>query len=100
MRPAIASIILISAIFFIYNLPSEPADIPVLKGPYLGQKPPGMTPEIFAPGIISTGLSESYAFFTPDGKELYFMLWGAPYNVILYMKEDNNGWTRPRTGRR
>ena len=29
-------------------------DWPVLKGPYIGQKPPGMTPEIFAPGIIST----------------------------------------------
>jgi len=24
-----------------------------LTGPYLGQKPPGMTPEIFAPGIVS-----------------------------------------------
>jgi len=29
------------------------SDFPILKGPYLGQKPPGMTPEIFAPGIIS-----------------------------------------------
>ncbi len=27
---------------------------PVLKGEYLGQKPPGTTPEIFAPGIVST----------------------------------------------
>jgi ankyrin repeat protein len=26
---------------------------PVIKGKYLGQKPPGMTPEIFAPGIVS-----------------------------------------------
>jgi hypothetical protein len=24
-------------------------DAPVLKGPYFGQDPPGMTPEIFAP---------------------------------------------------
>lgn len=29
-------------------------DFPVLKGPYLGQKPPGMTPDIFAPGFVST----------------------------------------------
>jgi hypothetical protein len=27
-------------------------DSPVLKGPYLGQKPPGQIPEVFAPGII------------------------------------------------
>lgn len=71
-------------------------DRPVLKGPYLGQKPPGMTPELFAPGIISTGYTECYPFFTPDGRELYFMLWGAPYNVILYMREEKNGWTKPR----
>jgi hypothetical protein len=30
------------------------AAFPILKGPYLGQKPPGMIPEIFAPGFIST----------------------------------------------
>ena len=27
---------------------------PVLKGAYLGQTPPGNSPEIFAPGIITT----------------------------------------------
>lgn len=26
---------------------------PILKGPYMGQKPPGMMAEPFAPGIIS-----------------------------------------------
>ena len=30
------------------------AELPLLNGPYLGQKPPGMTPQIFAPGIIAT----------------------------------------------
>ena len=33
-------------------------EFPVLKGPYLGQKPPGMKPEIFAQGIITTDKSE------------------------------------------
>ena len=47
---------------------------PVLKGPYLGQKPPGMKPEIFAPGIISKGYSEYAITFTPNGKELYLWL--------------------------
>jgi hypothetical protein len=45
---------------------------PVLKGEYLGQKLPGTTPEIFAPGIVSTTQGEFNAAFSPDGKEFYF----------------------------
>jgi Tol biopolymer transport system component len=71
-------------------------DFPVFKGSYLGQKPPGMTPEIFAPGILSTGYSEAFISFTPDGKELFYSLSGAPYNVIFYMKEENGRWTKPK----
>jgi hypothetical protein len=48
------------------------AESPVLKGPYLGQKPPGRTPEVFAPGIVSTGAHEFAGSFTPDGKYLFF----------------------------
>ena len=70
-------------------------DFPVLKGPYLGQKPPGMTPEIFASGIISTGYSERIAAFTPDGRELFYALWGAPHGVILQTAEVNGRWTKP-----
>ena len=32
--------------------------LPVLERPFLGQKRPGMFPEMFAPGIISTGLHD------------------------------------------
>ncbi len=41
-------------------------DFAVLSGKYLGQKPPGMTPEIFAPGIISTELHEGSSGFNKD----------------------------------
>jgi hypothetical protein len=43
-----------------------------LSHQYLGQKPPGTTPELFAPGVISTGKEHSAAMFTPDGREMYF----------------------------
>lgn len=66
-----------------------------LSGPYLGQDPPGKRAEMFAPGIISTGHDERIAAFTPDGKELYYALWGAPHGVILHIKEVNGRWTRP-----
>jgi len=45
---------------------------PVLKGPYLGQRTPGNTPEFFAPGIISTGLYARDMALSKDGKEIYF----------------------------
>jgi len=42
-------------------------DFTTLKGPYLGQRPPGMTPEIFAPGIISTAQKyELNSVFSPE----------------------------------
>lgn len=42
-------------------------DWPVLKGPYLGQEPPGMDPEVFAPGLISLAEArELNSVFSPD----------------------------------
>jgi CubicO group peptidase (beta-lactamase class C family) len=46
--------------------------LPVLEGIYLGQKPPGVIPEIFDPRIISIEHSEQTTAFSPDLKEIYF----------------------------
>lgn len=40
---------------------------------YLGQKPPGLIPETFAPGLISTSNWEVGGVFTPDLNEFYFL---------------------------
>lgn len=40
--------------------------------PYFGQPVPGLTPERFAPGVISTDAIELNAVFTPDLRELFF----------------------------
>jgi Tol biopolymer transport system component len=46
-------------------------NLPLLKGPYFGQNYPGMIPEIFAPGIVSTEKHEhSFPSFSPDGKQV------------------------------
>jgi len=63
--------VLISVLLF-YNCYGQENNFPVLKGPYLGQNPPGMTPEVFAPNIISTDKRELNSVFSPDGKEFYF----------------------------
>ena len=48
-------------------------DWPFLKGSYIGQKPPGKTPEIFAPGIITTDNHEhSRIEFSRDGHMIFW----------------------------
>ncbi len=68
------------------------------KGAYLGQDPPGEEPELFAPGVISTGMHEhSSPVFSPDGKEIYwsvFFEFRGPQK-ILWMKQENGVWSAP-----
>jgi len=77
-------------IFFWHLSHAQQKDFLPLQGSCLGQKPPGMKPEIFAPGIISTkaddyafeispfgdGINtpalEGNSFVTADGKYLFF----------------------------
>jgi hypothetical protein len=74
-----------------------PQDIPVLKGPYLGQKPPGLEPELFAPGIVNTGMYTRDVAMTPDGKEIYFCVSvGGNWNTILMVREVNGRWMEPQ----
>jgi hypothetical protein len=69
---------------------------PLLKGPYLGQAPPGLEPEVFAPGSVSTDGDEVNSVFTPDGKEFYFSKFagGLGYSIMV-MREEGDGWTAP-----
>ena len=68
-----------------------------LKGPYLGQKPPGTTPEIFAPGIISYGFHENGIIFSPDGTELFYSSSDSKYTskTLIHMKSADNEWSIP-----
>ncbi len=70
---------------------------PVLKGPYLGQKISGTTPELFAPGIISDGLPNRDVAISPDAKEIYFGLHSMDfsYSTILFTQCTNGIWTKP-----
>jgi tetratricopeptide (TPR) repeat protein len=64
---------------------------------YLGQKPPGMKAEIFAPGIVSTNLYEHSApAFSPDGKlVLWTVVDPAFHAYLLEMKYENGKWSKP-----
>jgi hypothetical protein len=75
------------------------SDFPVLKGPYLGQNPPGEEPEIFAPGLLQT--EESGAFcsvFSPDGNEFYFVSYQRQLDnsgFIAFMQRRGDIWSEP-----
>jgi hypothetical protein len=74
----------------------EENNFPTLTGLYLGQKPPGTKPEIFAPGIISTGYHDGCITLSPDGRELFYHFGGLGRMVILHMKQEGNRWTAPQ----
>jgi len=101
---------LISILFLMaaITINAQQTDFPKLTGLYLGQKPPGRTPEIFAPGIVSTCFHEhSFPTFSPDGKEVH---WTVVIKLIgqrreserffgvsmLSMKEKDGVWLSPQ----
>lgn len=66
-----------------------------LRGPYLGQTPPGLEPELFAPGVVSTGLQTRDVAMTPDGRELYFSVTAGASTMIMVTREVDGAWSEP-----
>ncbi len=67
-----------------------------LSGDYFGQKPDSSKPVIFAKEIISSGYHiHSGAVFTPDLNEVYYVVAGQPYKVIVCMKKKDGIWSEP-----
>lgn len=72
---------------------AEVAATALPDGPYFGQTDPGMTPRIFAPGLISLpSRRETKIAFSPDGREAFI---GASKR-ILYTQQENGHWSQPR----
>jgi len=73
-------------------------ELPVLEGPYLGQKPPGITAEPFAPGIVNTEEWGDAIGFSLDMNEFYVSRWRhtrdakEPENVTF--KKVGDGWQK------
>jgi len=65
-----------------------------LKGHYLGQKPPGEKPEIFAEGIISLGTHELDIAISPKGDEIFYVK-STPQYTIMQVKCVNGIWQAP-----
>jgi len=66
-----------------------------LSNPYLGQKPPGMTPVLFAPDIIATGYYERDITISPDGTEIFYGILTGRHVTILYTRLEDGKWLEP-----
>jgi len=64
---------------------------------YLGQTPPGLEPQVFAPGIVSIPEMNDYAgTFSADGTEFYFTRGVGKQGHKIYETHLANGvWTTP-----
>lgn len=72
---------------------------PVLEGPYMGQTPPGMVAEPFAPGIISKEGWELEGVFAPGMKEFYYTINGSKEPegfspTVIGFRQANNVWKK------
>jgi hypothetical protein len=80
----------------------ESQEFPILKGKYLGQKLPGIVPEVFAPGIVSdtSWWEHCQVAVSPEGDEIYWSAWTTKYmnkntEQIFYSKLKDEKWTKP-----
>jgi hypothetical protein len=65
------------------------------KGEYLGENKPDSIAKLFAPDFISTHLHERDFAMTPDGKEIYYTVYGRDYYFIATTKLINGEWAEP-----
>lgn len=68
----------------------------VMKGPYMGEKAPGLVPKLFAPNFISTEEEEFGSIFNKAGNEFFFGVHVKGKSEIRYAKMEGGLWTKPK----
>jgi len=101
----IVGFVIVLVLFF--NYCTKQSGFPVLKGPYLGQKPPGTKAEMFAYDLLSAGYHETHRIFSPDGKEFIYTVFSPAGRLlvepkgafgtifVMYSRMENGRWTEP-----
>lgn len=64
--------------------------------PYFGQPLPGLVPQLFAPGVVSTDSVELNVVFAPDLKEMFFARRVDSVHQMLHSVLENGVWSTPR----
>lgn len=87
---------LISLVVFGKSAFAGESEFPLLKGPYMGQTPPGKVAEPFAPDVISKAGWEIEGVFSPKLDEFYFTTRGGQYDkiTVIGFRQENNVWKK------
>ena len=85
MKRICASMLLLLSVLMISGNSYSQDALSFPDGPYLGQKPPGSTPEVFAPDIVRSEHIEGGNTFSPDLKKFYFNRRGGNIKIIRCM---------------
>jgi hypothetical protein len=91
-------LIIICLLFIgIVTVNAQQGDFPKLTGPYLGQKPPGLVPEVFAPAVLSQfSMLHGKIVFSPDGLEVFWTCNAAPVQSRWTARQTSQGiWSTP-----
>lgn len=106
MKFKLISLLVLISIIPVPRVDAQHDEFPVLRGPYLGQKPPGTQPEVFGPGVISVdeNFEHSAAVFSPRGDEVFWCTNVGWYTEngrqgmlrLYYMKMVDGTWTAPQ----
>ena len=80
--------------------PRGSTDFPVTTGDYLGQRPPGATPEVFARDLVSLADTNEHVApsFSPDGNDViwYANRWPDPGpSVLMTARRESGRWSAP-----
>jgi hypothetical protein len=103
MKKTLPAILFLASTLMMNSKSYSQNELPVLKGPYMGQNPPGMVAEPFAQGIISTKGWEVEGVFAPGMKEFYFTIDASEYTsssdkkfrpIVIGYRQENNIWKK------
>lgn len=95
IRIKIVSPVVLIVVMSIVLAQDKTSEFPVLRGPYLGQEPPGMTPVLFAPGIVTTEESDGCVGFGMGGNLFLFQRHIDRKSYTYEMIRKDNRWSPP-----
>lgn len=85
------SILVVGLTAAVVGVNARDTDVSELTGPYFGQNPPGVEPELFAPEIlVKSRQAHSNIVFSADGTEAY---WCDDY--LLFSRLEDGRWSTP-----
>src|SRR5262245_21293884 len=92
MRP----IFFILLLFLSFLAPAQPSPKEAVQ--YLNQEPPGMTPKIFAPDVVSLKIDYEFgSVFSNSGNEFYYAVNVGPIAEIRSIVRTGDTWSKPKT---